>query len=109
METKSTIASRPNILRVAVVTGIILLLPFLAMQFNWQVADPGNGTDGVNWTLSDFIVMGTLLMSVGLTYELIIKRVANSRRRRLWTVALALGFLWLWAELAVGVFTNWGS
>ena len=109
METQDTIVRKPNIARVVIVTGLILLLPFLAMQFNWQVADPGSGTDGVNWSLSDFIVMGALLMSVGLTYELGIKRVANTKRRTILVAGLVLAFLWLWAELAVGVFTNWGS
>jgi hypothetical protein len=33
-------------------------------------------------------------------------------RRKYWLVTgvvLAAGFLWIWAELAVGVFTDWGS
>lgn len=97
-----------NIIRVVVVTGLILLVPFLAMQFNWQVPDPGSSTqDGVNWTPSDFLAMGTLIFTTGLLIELAIKRLG--RYRAVSVAAIVLLFLWLWVELAVGVFTNWGS
>lgn len=45
---------------IALATGLILSIPLIAMQF----------TSGVNWTLADFVVMGTLLMATGFTLSL---------------------------------------
>lgn len=88
-----------RIIRVALITGLLLLVPFIAMQF----------TDEVNWTAGDFVVMGTLLLIVGFVFELIVRRVKDKDRRFVAAVVLLLAFLYVWAELAVGIFTNWGS
>lgn len=88
-----------RVIRVALITGLLLLVPFIAMQF----------TDEVNWTAGDFVVMGTLLLVVGLVFELIVRRVKDKDRRFVAAVVLLLAFLYVWAELAVGIFTNWGS
>ena len=72
----------------------ILLIPFIAMQFS----------DEVRWTLLDFLVAGILLLILGLTTELIIRKVSNVRRRTILMVLLVIVFLLVWAELAVGVF-----
>jgi hypothetical protein len=83
-----------SFVRIALVTGGILLIPLLAR---------------FPWTLSDFVVMGVLISGVGTLVELARTKVRNKTHR----IALIGGFvflgLWLWAELAVGVFTNWGS
>lgn len=96
-----------TILRPAAVTAGLLLLPYLAMKFNWAVPDPGEGTDGVNWSTSDFVVMGTMLFITGVLLELVLG--TKGKYRVAAAIAIVLGFLWLWAELAVGVFTTWGS
>jgi hypothetical protein len=88
-----------NIFRFAFAIVGLLSIPLIAMQF----------TDEVNWTLGDFIVMGVLLFGVSLIYELLVKRVRDKDHRYYVTIVLILGFVWLWAELAVGLFTNWGS
>lgn len=88
-----------RVIRVALITGLLLLVPFIAMQF----------TDEVNWTAGDFVVMGTLLLIVGFVFELIVRRVKDKDRRFVAAVVLLLAFLYVWAELAVGIFTNWGS
>lgn len=85
------------LVRPAVVTALILLIPLIAMQF----------TEEVKWTVSDFVVMGILLLITGTAIEVAAKRAGKYR-----VIAIAgivFAFLWLWAELAVGVFTNWGS
>jgi len=93
---------------IALTTAFLLLLPFLAMKFDWRFPDPGNSvSDKVVWTQSDFIIMGILLFGSGSLYVLVARRV--SKHRLIIGIALALAFMWLWAELAVGVFTNWGS
>lgn len=74
-------------------------MPIIAMQF----------TSEVNWNFADFIVMGTLIFGLSSSFVLVAKKVQKKSQKIAIGVAFALGFLWLWAELAVGVFTNWGS
>lgn len=73
---------------------LLLLIPFIAMQF----------TGEVNWSPSDFLVMGILLLCTGATIELVWRKVKKMEHRiALCVVALIILFL-IWAELAVGVF-----
>ncbi len=53
-----------NIIRIALATAFILLLPLLAMQI----------TEEVVWDLADFAVDGALLFGTGLTYELVARK-----------------------------------
>ena len=76
------------------VVAIILLIPFIAMQF----------TDEVSWTIFDFIVMGILLLSTGLLCELVLRKITKIKYRTFLLVAIILTFLLVWAELAVGIF-----
>jgi uncharacterized membrane protein len=100
MEAKSmNIISRNGIfLWIALGTGLLLMIPLVAMQF----------TSEVNWTLSDFILMGVLIFTVSSLFVLVARKVQKKNRLAV-GAAFLLGFLWLWAELAVGVFTTWGS
>lgn len=82
-----------NIFLIALATALILLLPFLAMQFS----------DKVNWSLSDFVVAGGLLFGSGLAYELIARRGGGSRYRAAVGVAVAATLLMVWVNLAVGI------
>lgn len=82
-----------NIIRIAVASAIILLIPLVAMQF----------TDAVNWTAADFLVMGVLLFGSGLTYELIARRGSTVAYRVALGVAVAAGLLLIWLNLAVGL------
>jgi hypothetical protein len=82
-----------NIIRIALVTAFILLLPLVAMQF----------TDEVNWTWSDFVVGGTLLFGSGLTYELIARKAGNTAYRVAVGIAVAAALLLVWINLAVGI------
>lgn len=76
----------------------LLMIPLIAMKF----------TDHVSWNLFDFIVMGGMLFASGSSYVFAVRKL--SPRRRIYIgIITAITFLWLWAELAVGVFTNWGS
>lgn len=74
----------------------LLLIPFVAMQFS----------SVVNWTASDFIIMGLLLFLTVSTVELTL-RILKSQKQRILTASLILFiFLLIWAELAVGVFNS---
>ena len=83
---------------IALGTGLILLIPLIAMQF----------TNEVNWDTKDFIVMGLLLLTTGSLFVLVSRR-APRRRRIVIGIMFATAFVYMWAELAVGIFTNLGS
>ena len=73
---------------------VLLLIPLVAMQL----------TDEVAWSVSDFLVMGTLLAGTGLLIELVLRKVRKRANRLILCIAV-LGVLALvWMELAVGVF-----
>lgn len=83
---------------IAAISGVILLIPFVAMQFSREVV----------WALGDFVIMGLMLFGAGSGFVL----VARQLNKKYWVitgVVIGLAFLYLWAELAVGIFTNWGS
>jgi len=73
---------------------MILLIPLIAMQF----------TNEVNWTLSDFLAMGFLLITTGLLCEIVIRKVSRMNQRIVICLILLLVFFLIWAELAVGIF-----
>ncbi|HEX8504990.1 MAG TPA: hypothetical protein VF630_06455 [Hymenobacter sp.] len=82
-----------SITRVALATGLILLIPLVAMQF----------TREVNWTGSDFVIMGVLIFGAGLAFVLIARKWDNATYRLAVGVAVAAALLLVWANLAVGL------
>jgi hypothetical protein len=82
-----------SVVRVALATALILLLPFLAMQF----------TDEVVWNLADFAVAGVLLFGAGLTYALLARKAGNIAYRAAVGVAVAAALVLVWMNLAVGI------
>lgn len=83
---------------IAVAVGVLLLVPLGAMQFN----------ETVNWSVADFVVMGVLLFAAGSAFVFVARRVSSRQWLMVGAVVLAV-FLYVWAELAVGVFTHLGS
>jgi hypothetical protein len=84
---------------IALAAGLILLVPLVAMQF----------TDEVVWTLLDFIIAGALLFGTGVVIVLAARQTKNRIRRIAIGAVLAAAAIYIWIELAVGIFTNWGS
>jgi hypothetical protein len=82
-----------NLVRIALATALILLIPLLAMQF----------TDEVDWTLADFAVAGALLFGTGLTYELVARKMGSVAYRVAIGVAVAAACILVWMNLAVGL------
>ena len=83
---------------IALATALVLLIPLIAMQF----------TDEVSWNLVDFLVMGILSFTTASLFVIVSRKVP--RWSRVWTgLGFAIVFLYIWAELAVGIFTNVGS
>ena len=79
-------------------TGLILLVPLVAMQFSSEV----------RWTFFDFMVMGALLLSAGSLLILLSRKISSRHFPFLATVVL-IGFLYVWAELSVGIFFSFGN
>ena len=73
---------------------ILLMVPLVAMQF----------TNEVDWSLFDFVVMGSLLLIVGLTAEFSLRKIKATKNRIIVIAIILFIFLLIWAELAVGVF-----
>jgi hypothetical protein len=76
------------------IAAILLTIPLIAMQF----------THEVDWTVSDFIIMGVLLFGTGLTCEFILRMVKSIKYRIIICGAVLLVFFLIWAEMAVGIF-----
>lgn len=76
-------------------TGLILSLPAIAMQF----------TSEVDWSLFDFIVMGTLLFGMGSIFILAARKFS---KHRLIVGLIVIGTLLVtWIHLAVGIVDTW--
>ena len=74
--------------------GLLLLVPLIAMQI----------TNDVDWKITDFVIMGTLLLGTGLACEFVFRKVKKAEYRLAICGAILVAFLLIWAELAVGIF-----
>ena len=72
----------------------LLLIPLIGMAI----------TDEINWSLYDFIIMGSLLISLSIGINFVSNRTKNLKNRYLYIGILVLIFMFIWAELAVGIF-----
>lgn len=61
-------------------------------------------TDEINWSLFDFIIMGSLLMFLGIGIYFVRNRSKNLKIRILYIGILLFILFIIWAELAVGIF-----
>lgn len=73
--------------------GFLLLLPLAAMQFRTEA----------NWTASDFIIMGTMLVIACGAIELAMRASHAAAYSLGAIVAVGAGFLLTWVNLAVGI------
>ncbi|WP_374441126.1 hypothetical protein [Epilithonimonas sp.] len=73
---------------------VILSIPLIAMQF----------TEEVNWTVSDFLVMGILLFATVFTIDFVLKKFKTLKSRLILIFAIVTLLVLVWAELAVGIF-----
>lgn len=74
--------------------GVLLLVPLVAMQFS----------NGVDWSLFDFIIAGILLGGTGLLIELIMRKVKSKEKRLVLGALVLIVLALIWIELAVGIF-----
>jgi hypothetical protein len=79
---------------IVITVALLLMVPFIAMQF----------TNEVNWTLSDFVTAGVLLLGTGLACELVMRKVKKMPQRLIIIGGILFILFLVWAELAVGIF-----
>lgn len=79
---------------IVLTVALLLLVPFVAMQF----------TTEVNWTASDFVIAGGLLLGTGLLCEFVLRKVKTLKHRVIFCTAILVVLLLVWIELAVGIF-----
>jgi hypothetical protein len=97
-ETNQVVFQNSIFIWIALATMAVLLVPLIAMQF----------TDEVRWGAVDFAVMGSMLFGMASLFVLVARKIPRHRRMLVGMVFLAV-FAYLWAELAVGIFTSSGS
>lgn len=85
---------KKDITIVLAATAVLLAVPFLF---------------GAAWTKIDFLTAGFLIFTSGLLYTFI-KRKIDDKKRSFYLISfLGLLFLYVWIEMAVGVFTDFGN
>jgi hypothetical protein len=89
---RSIVMQNKSIVRIALVTGCILLVPLL-----------GNLFMGWNWPPFAFPFWGALLFGAGLTYELVARKGGTTAYRAAVGVACATGFILFWINAAAGI------
>ena len=83
-----------RILGMLLIVALLLMVPLIGMQM----------TEEIQWSGFDFLVAGGLLLSVMFALDLVVRKVPKLNHRILLGALVALAFLLLWAELAVGIF-----
>lgn len=86
---------------VKVVSGAVLIqiIPLVATLLS----------DEFNWSFTDFIFSWVMFSLAGLAYLFFTQKSTDSTKKLLIGMLVAIVFLYVWAEFAVGVFTNFGS
>jgi len=88
------LTQQKRVVGIVVAIVLILMIPFVAMQF----------TTEVDWSPMDFVIMGALLLGTGLICEMVLRSVKTVQKRVIYIGAVMFAFFLIWAELAVGIF-----
>ncbi|MEW5675253.1 hypothetical protein ABGT15_02965 [Flavobacterium enshiense] len=94
MNNSFNIVENKRLVGILSVVAILLLIPLIAMQFSSEV----------NWSASDFLIAGILLLGTGLTCELVLQKVKDFNYRILLLGIILLALIIIWIEMAVGIF-----
>jgi hypothetical protein len=82
---------------ILVVLILLLMIPLIEQQ---------GGNTAFNWTVFDYILAFSLLLTVGFGVEFCIRSIRSKRIKWVAIFGIALFFVLLWAELAVGIFNT---
>ena len=61
-------------------------------------------TAEVDWNSADFILATCILLVVGISIEIVIRKIQSVNRRRIVIIGILILLILLWVELAVGIF-----
>ena len=90
------ITQNKRLVSIVLAVPFLLLIPLILNQFS----------DGDDWSVGDFIIMGGLLLGTGLMIEFVLRKVKNIEHRLATCGGIVVVLLLVWAELAVGVFSS---
>lgn len=76
-----------------VIAILLLLLPFIAMQFS----------EAVNWTVFDFMAAAVFFAITIALIELVLRQVKKTSYRIGIFIAMGIMLFFIWAEFAVGI------
>jgi hypothetical protein len=76
-----------------ITVALLLLMPFIAMQF----------TNMVKWDLADFTIFAAMLVTAGAALEFAARVTDNAAYRAAVGVAVAAAFMLVWINFAVGI------
>ncbi len=82
-------------------TAFLLLIPLYGTLTNPNATIKGGAGGGFDWTLFDFTIMGVLLFIAGTTIGFAALKISHPTSRRMAVSGIIVGFLVIWAELAV--------
>jgi hypothetical protein len=100
MKTKrANITLQSSITRVVLTTAGLLMIPLIGTQVSTEW----------DWSPGDFFIMGLLIAGIGTMVEYVRHTIKDDTKRAFFTIGLILLALYIWAELAVGIFTTLGS
>lgn len=96
MKTKhaNIIWKNKDIASVFVLIAAVLAIPLVGMQFS----------DEWDWSLFDFILIGSLIIGTGFLIVQAYRRIKNIYYRIAVIIAIIAALLLIWGELAVGLF-----
>ncbi len=83
----------------AVVIAVVLMIPLLAMQF----------IDEISWDPFDFLMLATVLIGIGIAYELVSRKSKKTIYRTAFGIGLIGAFLLIWVNGAVGIIGHEGQ
>lgn len=92
---------RKRIIRIAVVVGLILLVPLVLTLLN--ILNGGVEGEGWYWKPGDFIVMGALLFGTGLAIDFSARKLTNPAHRVFAIAAIVVLLLLIWAGMVSNV------
>ena len=90
-----------NIARIAMGTGLILLIPLVLTMFNPNAHFNGGNGGGWDWAPGDFVAMGVLLFATGLALDFAVRKITHPIYRITASIAILTTILLIWVELAV--------
>lgn len=88
----------------AIGTLVILVIPLVLTLL-------GSGVDGEgwNWKFGDFIFGFVMIFGFSSIFIFLARKLRTRNQRIIAALVVALVFMFVWAEFAVGIFTNLGS